>query len=95
MRRAARRDNNERDIINALVAAGCLVQSLSQGSGVPDLLVGVPSGRLVLVEVKDGRKIPSARRLTDDEIAWHNKWAQFPVFVVSTVDEALKISRWH
>lgn len=94
MRRAARRDDNERDIIHALIKVGCLVQPLTQGDGVPDLLVGVPSGRLIVIEVKDGSKAPSQRRLTEKELAWHHKWAAFPVFVVENVEQAVKLSRW-
>lgn len=94
MRRAARRDDNERDIINALVNVGCLVQQITQGDGVPDLLVGVPSGRLIIIEVKDGAKPKSQRRLTEKELAWHSKWERFPVFIVETIEEAVKLSRW-
>lgn len=94
MRRAAKRDDNERDIIKALEAVGCMVQQLSQGDGVPDLLVGVPSGRLIVIEVKDGAKPKSARKLTEKELAWHSRWARFPVFTVETLEDAIKASRW-
>jgi len=94
MRRAARRDDNERDVIAALIKVGCTVQALTQGDGVPDLLVGVPSGRLIVIEVKDGSKAPSQRRLTEKELAWHHKWAAFPVFIVENVEQAVKLSRW-
>lgn len=82
MRRAARLDANQPEIVRALKAAGCSVQSLaSLGDGVPDLLVGHHRlfGRLwvpcnTLLEVKDGSLPPSKRRLTDDEAAWHTRW---------------------
>lgn len=94
MRRAAKRDDNEREIIKAMEAVGCLVQQLSQGDGVPDLLVGCPSGKLIVVEVKDGAKPRSGRKLTEKELAWHSRWSRFPVFIVETVDDAVKASRW-
>lgn len=93
MRRAAKRDDNEREIIKALEAVGCMVQQLSQGDGVPDLLVGVPSGRLIVLEVKDGAKPKSSRKLTEKELAWHARWNRWPVFVVETVEDAVKLSK--
>lgn len=94
MRRAARRDDNEKLIVDALERVGCLVQKLTQGDGVPDLLVGVPSGKLIVIEVKDGDKVPSAKRLTEKEFAWHQRWARYPVFIVENVEQAVKASRW-
>ena len=52
MRRAAKRDANEPEIIKALEAAGCRVWQLNQ-EGVPDLLV-VRHGQITLLEVKNG-----------------------------------------
>lgn len=40
------------------------------------------------MEVKDGSKPPSARKLTPDEARWHAQW-KGPVFVVNNVSEAL------
>jgi hypothetical protein len=69
--RARRVDANHAQLSEAFRALGCAVLDLSQlGRGVPDLLVGVP-GRCpsvwVLVEVKDGSKSPSDRKLTEAE----------------------------
>ena len=91
--RAPNRDANEREIVNALRAAGCLVQQLQQGGGVPDLLVLTPASVLVLVEVKDGAKLPAHRRLTRDQVEWHDRWkaSGAPVFVVTDVAEALLV----
>lgn len=87
--RAARVDANHADVVAALRAVGASVQSLAVcGGGVPDLLVGL-RGRTYLIEVKDGSKPPSARRLTPDEEAWHREWRGAPVAVVKNVDEAL------
>jgi len=95
MRHAARIDNNQHDIVAALRAVGCSVQSLAAvGQGVPDLLVFAPRrgllGSLVLIEVKDGAKPPSARRRTDAQLIWHADW-KGPVYLVNSVDEALAI----
>jgi hypothetical protein len=87
MRRAANLDSNHRDVVLALRAIGCCVQSLaSVGMGVPDLLVGY-HGINVLLEVKDGAKKPSERVLTRAESGWHSVWAG-QVSVVETPEEA-------
>jgi len=62
LRRAAKRDANERGIIDALERAGCQVWQLSQ-RGLPDLLV-VRAGVIYLLEVKDeihGRLTPAQK----------------------------------
>jgi hypothetical protein len=93
IRRAAKVDDNHNDIVDALREAHCLVVSLAAvGKGVPDLLVCSPyfsiHESLLLLEVKDGSKPPSARRLTKDEEAF--RAAGWPVVVVTSVEEALK-----
>lgn len=75
MRRAPRLDANHAAIVAALRAAGATVQSLAAvGDGCPDLLVGF-AGHNYLIEVKDGTKPPSARRLTPEQERWHAAWA--------------------
>lgn len=89
MRRAARIDANQAEIVKALRQAGATVQSLATaGDGVPDLLVGFRR-QTVLMEVKDGSKPPSARDLTDDQVDWHINWRGGALVVVTSVDEAL------
>lgn len=89
MRRAAKVDANQPEIVAALRKSGCSVEHLHQvGKGCPDLLVGV-AGINILMEVKDGAKPPSARKLTPDQVEWHGKWLGQKV-VVSTVEEALQ-----
>lgn len=90
MRRAAKIDANQTQVVEALRAAGATVQSLAAvGQGVPDLLVGF-RGQTVLLEVKDGRKPPSERRLTEQQITWHGAWRGGPVAIVDGVDAALR-----
>lgn len=90
MRRAAKIDANQVQVVGALRYAGVKVLSLAAlGKGVPDLLCAF-HGRLVLLEVKDGQKVPSARKLTDDQIEFHKEWADVPLHVVESPWEALK-----
>ena len=88
--RAAKVDANQRDIIAALRGVGASVQPLhTVGGGVPDLLVGYRK-RNYLIEIKDGVKAPSARRLTPDQLEWHGAW-RGSVSVVTGVLEALAV----
>jgi hypothetical protein len=69
-----RTDSNHTLIVAVFRAMGCSVQSIaSVGKGCPDLLVG-KDGWTVPVEVKDGSKPPSARKLTPDEEIWRTNW---------------------
>ena len=88
MRRAARVDSNHAAVVGALMACGCEVQSLAAiGGGVADLLVHHrATGRLLLVEVKDGDKPPSARKLTPEQVEWHKRC---PVVVAADVMAAV------
>ena len=90
-RRAAKVDDNQAEIVAALRAVpGCTVTSLAAvGRGCPDLLVGF-HGRNELIECKDGRKKPSARRLNAEQERWHLEW-RGTAHVVETVDQALKV----
>jgi hypothetical protein len=90
MRRDAKRDENEDAIVRALNKVGCVIERLS-AKGVPDLMVWSPYDRqIVLLEVKDGTKPPSARKLTPEQERWHDKWCEAPVYVVTSIDEAMR-----
>lgn len=101
MRHAARIDRNQPDIVKALRRVpGVTVQPLSSvGHGVPDLLVGTMLACLqcglrakanLLLEVKDGDKVPSAQVLTPDQVIWHAHWTG-QVEVVKSIDEAFEV----
>jgi hypothetical protein len=90
MRRAANIDANQPDIVCALRAAGASVQPLHfVGSGCPDVLVGI-RGKNLLMEIKDGAKVLSRRKLTADEIKWHAAWRGQKA-VVESVEQALAV----
>lgn len=93
MRRAARIDANQDAVVSALRAAGARVLSLAPvGDGVPDLLVG-HRGRLMLLEVKDGAKPPSARKKTALQERFFAEWADLPVSLVDGPEAALRALR--
>ncbi len=88
MRRAAV-DKNQPVIVAMLRQVGAQVQHLhAVGQGCPDLLVGF-RGANFLLEIKDGDKPPSARKLTPAQHVWHTIWPG-QVDVVKNIDEALK-----
>jgi hypothetical protein len=87
--RAARIDANHAEIVSALRRTGCSVQSLAGvGVGCPDILAG-RSGVMVLMEIKDGAKPPSARRLTAAQELWRREWQGPAPVLVTSVDDAL------
>ena len=89
MRRAARRDTNEQDIIKVMREAGAYVKVVND-EGLFDLLVSY-RGKTLLLEVKDGAKPPSARRLTDAEQSFHDHWPGSDLHVINSVEEALAL----
>lgn len=87
MRRAAKVDANQSEIVTALRQAGCTVHVTSAaGAGFPDIVVG-HRGANFLLEIKDGRKIPSQQKLTSDQIEFHRDW-RGQVVVVNSVEAA-------
>ena len=87
---AAKVDANQGEIVLALRRLGCTVMSIaSVGRGCPDLVVGV-RGKNVLLEVKDGRRPPSERKLTEAEREWIDAW-RGQVNVVESVDDAIEV----
>lgn len=90
MRRAARVDENQGLIVKALRACGATVRIITQGDGIPDLLVGY-RGHTILLEVKDGNKPPSARQLTTAEQIFFDQWTGGKLFIVNSVEEALEV----
>lgn len=87
MRRAANTDRNHPEIVKHLEQIGCSVLSLAAvGKGVPDLLAGRRAVN-VLLEVKNPKQRPSARKLRDNQQDWHLRW-RGQVAVVHTPQEA-------
>lgn len=86
-------DANHAEIAAAFRQLGYSVADTSRlGNGFPDLVVA-RSGRTVLVEVKDGAKPPSARKLTPDEQQFRDAWRGDYV-VVESLTDVEKVARW-
>jgi len=84
VRRAARTDSNHTQIVSAFRKLGCSVLSLAAlGKGCGDILVA-KHGQTCMVEIKDGSKPKSGRKLTPDEVKFHQSW-QGALFIVETL----------
>lgn len=91
MRRAAKADANQPVIVAALRRCGFVVAHChAVGGGFPDLVIA-RRGWTGLVEVKDGSKPPSARKLTPDEAEFHAKWPG-EIYILETVEDVLKLN---
>jgi hypothetical protein len=91
VRRAARRDANHQSVGDHLRKLGWSVLDLADaGDGVPDLAVAMP-GFAALVEIKDGSKPPSARKLTPKEQKVKDNWQGPYVVALSGEDAAVQL----
>jgi Holliday junction resolvase len=86
-------DANHWDVFSALKRLGwCVVSTAELGGGFPDL-VAARGGVLKLIEVKDGKKKPSARKLTPSEADFHRLFAAAgcPVVIVESLEDVVKL----
>jgi len=92
MRRAARVDRNQKEIVDALRKIGCSVACTHTiGQGFPDIVVGA-HGQNFLVEIKDGLLSPSKKELTPDEEKFHSLW-RGQISIIESVHQALELVR--
>lgn len=82
-RKAAKRDENEPEVISGLKWAGFSVSQLS-GKGIPDLIAG-RNGVTYLIEVK----MPKGK-LTPDQVEWHNDWLGGKPVILRSFEQAIE-----
>lgn len=88
--RKARVDDNQAELVKIMRDLGASVTITSNvHDGFPDVVVGV-CGVTVLVEIKDGSKPPSRRKLTPKQIIFHNEFRGAKT-VIKNVEEALDL----
>jgi hypothetical protein len=88
--RTVKLDGNHAEVVKALRGLPAAVKSLAiVGGGMPDLLVSF-RGVTGVLEVKDGRLPPSARKLTADETEFHATWPG-PIAIVTSPEEACRV----
>ena len=89
MRYAAKIDDNQPEIVRAFRSLGWSVaHAHTVGKGFPDLVIG-RNGVTHLIEIKDGSKPKSARKLTPDQVEFHDAW-RGSIAIVETVDDVVR-----
>lgn len=88
--RAMRKDANHADVGDGLRALGWSVLDLAQYGVSVDYAVSKP-GFAALLEVKDGKKPPSARKLTESEQKLRDRWQGPWVTAISLEDAACQL----
>lgn len=85
MRRAAKVDANHAEIVGYFRKFGCSVLNISQLKNCGDLVVA-KNHKTAIIEVKDGSKPPSARKLTKGEETFSNGWQGLYIVVQDLSD---------
>ena len=91
VRTAAKKDDNHTEIVSVFKRLGWSVLDISQIPNTADIVIANGT-RYCVVEIKDGSKSPSKRKLTYGERQfvdeWRGMWA-----MVESVDDAIDLSR--
>ena len=87
--RANRVDNNQKEVVKLLTQNRCSVLNISSLKNCCDLMVS-KNGHTVAVEIKDGSKPPSQRRLTEGEQAFERNWLG-AWRLIETLEDATKL----
>lgn len=92
MIRKAKVDSNQKEIVEALRKVGAEVFHVHMVKNLFDILVAY-NGTLYAMEIKDGNKPPSQRKLTEGEERCRVKLegVNVPYNVVTSVEEALEV----
>ncbi len=88
-RRAAKVDDNQKEIVALFRKLGWTVLIISQLKNCCDIIVS-KNGRTIAVEIKDGNKPPSARKLSDGEIKFRDGWQGEYALVICN-DDVIKL----
>ena len=70
---AKKKDNNHNEITAEFKRLGCGVKDVHSLPNFCDIIVCY-QGETVMVEIKDGSKPPSARKLTSGELKFSDEW---------------------
>ena len=70
-----RTDANHKEIVDSIrkIPSLSVFSTHMVGKGFPDIVIGY-KGINYLVEIKDGAKTKSQKKLTEDEIRFHQSW---------------------
>jgi len=73
MKRAARKDSNHNQVMNAFIKRGWTVLDTWQIKNAFDILI-TKNFQTIAVEIKDSAKCPSKRKLTEGEQKFKERW---------------------
>lgn len=86
-------DSNQAELMAEARRLGAEVQSIAPiGHGCPDLL-GAQNGHWFMVEIKDGSKPPSKRKLNERQVEWHKRF-NAPVWIWESVEDVRRDLIW-
>jgi len=88
--RAARVDANQPIIVKIFRKLGWYVLIISQLKNCCDIIVS-KHGRTIAIEIKDGSKPPSQRKLTSGESKFKDEW-QGEYMIIETIEDVLNIT---
>lgn len=89
-RQAARTDENQAETVKTFRKLGWYVLIVSQLKNCCDIIVS-KGGRTVAVEIKDGKKPPSARKLSAGEQKFRDEW-QGEYALVESIDDVMRLN---
>ena len=88
LRRAAKVDKNQPEIVEAFRRMGCSVLIISQLKNCCDIIVS--RGKTAAIEIKDGSLPKSKRQLTEGEMDFMHKWKGL-YFIVESLDDVIRV----
>ena len=89
----SRIDKNQPEIVKAFRKLGWYVKPVHDVKQMCDILV-CKTGRVIAIEIKDGSKPPSKRKLSEGEDAFREAWlnAGGEWLLIESVEDVLKIA---
>ncbi len=94
MRRNARVDSNQKEIVNFIRKYGGTVLIISQLKNCFDILVGYNDFNIIM-EIKDGNLTPSKRKLTEGEEKFKDTWKGGEYHIVKNINEVEQILKYY
>lgn len=89
-RRAARADANQPEIVECFRSLGWYVLIISQLKNCCDIMAS-KGGQTIAIEIKDGSKPPSARKLSTGEQKFKDEWLG-RWELIESVDDVIKLN---
>lgn len=86
----SRVDSNQKYIVDGLRKFGATVLHTHTLKNAFDILVGY-EGKDFKMEIKDGKKPPSQRKLTTGELKFKNEWKGSEYHIVMSLEEAIRV----